>query len=267
MATTVKKALKDLPSNGQEPFGGNKTKTTNQTPTNKQIKKKHKTKKGGSEGNTKETNNFPDYILSKAALACGLQKQRCTYSRVIRGLLAEELHAHRNSAPHPGRVAAPEMEQGRASICRSLETESKDALELDVATVQERQLQRWLWALPMTCPAHRAFPLSSDLSCNNQSNEVCRDLGRWKVLWPPWVEIQPPPSLPQTPHTHSERGSSTSGCCQPGPSFWGSQNCSQNNIHIYSKVQSHRQVTSQNTETHYYFKLSNILTSIYFLCY
>lgn len=81
-------------------------------------------------------------------------------------------------------MTVPEVEQGRASQCKSLETESKDVLELDVATMLERKLQRWLRALPhdVHSPAHRAFPPSSDLSCNNQRKEVCMDLGRWKVL-------------------------------------------------------------------------------------
>lgn len=71
------------------------------------------------------------------------------------GPLAEKLHAQCNPASPLSleeqlflRWKTGDTELGRASRCKSLETESEDLPELDVAIALKRKLQRWPSALP-----------------------------------------------------------------------------------------------------------------------
>jgi len=78
--------------------------------------------------------------------------------KVIRGTtgpLAEKPHAQSNPAPSltlEERLFLTwkegDVEQGRTSPCKSVETKSKDLPVLDVATVLKGKLQRRLCALP-----------------------------------------------------------------------------------------------------------------------
>lgn len=66
---------------------------------------------------------------------------------------------HRETLPQPGRVAVPEVEQGRASPGGAWDrTPGRSELAVAVA------LQRWLCALPMTCTALLTEPLLSPLT-------------------------------------------------------------------------------------------------------